>query len=134
MKFKRHVKLEHDLEQINIAPMIDVIFQMLIFFMLSSSFTFQSGIAIKLPRAITSDIIQEENLVVTITSEDIIYFNNTIVTVEELRGELNKPANKRRSILIKSDRRSSVGRIVDVWDLCREAGIEKLNIATNREK
>ena len=134
MKFKRHVKLEHDLEQINIAPMIDVIFQMLIFFMLSSSFTFQSGIAIKLPRAITSDIIQEENLVVTITSEDIIYFNNTIVTVEELRVELNKPLNKRRSILIKSDRRSSVGRIVDVWDLCREAGIERLNIATNQER
>ncbi|MCK5580368.1 MAG: biopolymer transporter ExbD, partial [Candidatus Omnitrophica bacterium] len=43
MKFKRHIKLERGLEQINMAPLIDVIFQLLIFFMLSSSFTFQSG-------------------------------------------------------------------------------------------
>ncbi|HBG61890.1 MAG: hypothetical protein A2Y03_03110 [Omnitrophica WOR_2 bacterium GWF2_38_59] len=133
MKFKRHTKLEHGLEQIDIAPLIDVIFQLLVFFMLSSSFTFQSGINVKLPKAVTSDIIKEENLIITITSENIIYLNSNISTLEELKSELEKIKGKNNPILIKADRRSSVGRIVDVWDLCRNLGIERINIATNQD-
>lgn len=132
MKFKRHTKLEHGVEQINIAPLIDVIFQLLIFFMLSSSFTFQSGINVRLPKAVTSDIIKEENLIITITSENIIYLNGKISTLKELKKALNKIKGKNNPILIKADRRSSVGRIVDVWDLCRNLGIERINIATNQ--
>ncbi|MBI5415209.1 MAG: biopolymer transporter ExbD, partial [Candidatus Omnitrophica bacterium] len=49
MKFKRHTKLEHGLKQIDIAPLIDLMFLLLIFFMLTSSFTLQSGINVKLP-------------------------------------------------------------------------------------
>lgn len=134
MKFKRHTKLEHGLGQIDIAPLIDVIFQLLIFFMLSSSFTFQSGINVKLPKAVTSDIIKEENLVVTITSENILYLNGVVTTLKELEQRLSQPNIKDRPLLIKADRRASVGRIVDIWDLCRNLGIERINIATNQER
>lgn len=133
MKFKRHTKLEHGLQQINIAPLVDVIFQLLVFFMLSSSFTFQSGINVRLPKAVTSDIIKEDNLIITITSENIIYLNSKISTLKELKNELGKIKGKNNPILIKADRRSSVGRIVDVWDLCRNLGIERINIATNQD-
>ena len=134
MKFKRYTKLEHGLEQIDIAPLVDVIFQLLIFFMLSSSFTFQSGINVKLPKAVTSDVIKEENLIVTITSENVIYLNGAITTLKELKQQLGRPDGKDRPLLIKADRRASVGRIVDVWDLCRTLGIEKINIATDQEQ
>ncbi len=133
MKFKRHTKLEFGLEQIDIAPLIDVIFQLLVFFMLSSSFTFQSGIHVKLPKAVTSDTIKEENFIITITSENIIYLNDQVITLKELKTKLQAPTIKNRPMLIKSDRRASMGRIVDVWDLCRNLGIEKINIATNQE-
>lgn len=134
MKFKRHTKIDHGFERINIAPLIDVIFQLLIFFMLSSSFTFQSGITVKLPKTITSDVVQEENYVITITSENIIYFNSQVITLKELESLLSKTSKKQTPILIKADRRASVGRIVDVWDLCRALGIERINIATNQKK
>ncbi|MDP8266681.1 MAG: biopolymer transporter ExbD [Candidatus Aceula meridiana] len=134
MKFKRHTKISHGFEQINIAPLVDVIFQLLIFFMLSSSFVFQSGIKVKLPKAITSEIIKEENLIITITSENVMYINNTVGTMKSLNAELAKKENKDRLILIKADRRSSLGRVIDIWDLCRELGIERVNIATNQEK
>jgi len=135
LKFKRHTQVESvGLEQINIAPLIDVIFQLLIFFMLTSSFTFQSGIDVRLPKAITSDIIKEENFTITVTGENVIYWNNKITTIKELRQELSRSAHKNRPILIKADRRSSVGRVVDIWDLCRELGIERINIATDQEK
>lgn len=132
MKFKRHTKLEHGLEQIDIAPLIDVIFLLLIFFMLSSSFVFQSGISVKLPKAVTSDIVKEENFIVTITSENVTYLNGEIVTLKELKQKLTRPGSQERPLLIKADRRASVGRIVDVWDLCRDLGIERINIATNQ--
>ncbi len=132
MKFRRHTKLEYGLEQIDIAPLIDVIFQLLIFFMLSSSFTFQTGIKVSLPKAVTSDAIKDENLIITITRENVIYLNGKVATMEELRHQLSKAADNGRALLIKADRRASVGRIVDVWDLCRNLGIEKINIATNQ--
>ena len=134
MKFKRNIKLENGLEQINMAPLIDVIFQLLIFFMLSSSFTFQSGINVKLPKAVTSDTVRDGNFVITITSENVIYLGNKVLTIKELTENLNTPAVRNRPILIKADRRASMGRIVDVWDLCRKIGIERINIATTRDK
>lgn len=135
MRFKHHIKSSKaGIEEINVAPLIDVIFQLLIFFMLSSSFTFQSGIHVKLPKAVTSDILQEENLIISITSEDVIYLNNTVYTTRELDKEIRQAVKNNRPILIKADRRASMGRIVDIWDLCRKMGAERINIATNKDQ
>ncbi len=134
MKFKRHNKLEHGLRQIDIAPMIDCLFLLLIFFMLTSSFTFQSGINVKLPKAVTSDVIQDQNVVVTITSENVIYLNGVVITLKELNRKLQDSEYKAKPLMIRADRRASVGRVVDVWDLCRKLGIERIHIATNQDQ
>ncbi len=102
--------------------------------MLTSSFTFQSGIKVKLPRAITSDVIKEESLTITVTSENIIYLDNAVSTIDEIRRTLEKSTNKNRPILIKADRRASLGRALDIWDLCRELGIEQVNLATDQRE
>lgn len=133
MKFKRYNKLEHGLRQIDIAPMIDCVFLLLIFFMLTSSFTFQSGINVKLPKAVTSDVIKEENVIVTVTRENVIYFNGAVITLKELSKKLEGFDYKKQPLLIRADRRASVGRVVDVWDLCRNLGIERIHIATNQD-
>ena len=133
MKFRRQSKLESGLKQIDLAPLIDVIFQLLIFFMLSSSFTFQSGIHVKLPKAVTSDVVKEENFILTITGENVAYLNDKVITMKELESTLQNPLLQKRPLLIKADRRASVGRVVDIWDMCRNAGIEKINIATNQD-
>lgn len=132
MRFKRHVKLEKALRAIDIAPLIDVVFLLLIFFMLTSNFIFQPGIRINLPRAITSDILSEENAVITITAENLIYHNGRLVTVKELSSALKRIASARRPVLIKADRKASLGRIVEVWDICRQEGISRVNIATSQ--
>ncbi|MBI5149600.1 MAG: biopolymer transporter ExbD [Candidatus Omnitrophica bacterium] len=132
MKFKRHTKLEHGLRQIDIAPLIDLMFLLLIFFMLTSSFTLQSGINVKLPKAVTSDVVKDENLIVTIARENVIYLNGEIITLKELNAKLQ--GHKDQSLLIRADRRASMGRVVDVWDLCRELGIERIHIATDQER
>lgn len=134
MRIFQRRKVQRGLDTMNMTPLIDIIFQLLIFFMLSSSFSFPSGIDVKLPKAVTSDAVQEQDLVITITSENVIYLNNAVVTSEELEKFLKIDENKKRPVLIRSDRRSSMGRIVDVWDLCRSLGVQQINIATNQRE
>ena len=133
MKFKRFAKPEQGLQFIAVTPLIDCIFLLIIFFLFASSLTVYSSIDVKLPKAVTSEIVREENVVILITSENIVYYHNKVVALSELKKELSQSENKKRLILIKADHRASVGRIVDIWNLCRHLGIERINIVTNRE-
>ncbi len=133
LKFKRNLVKSPTSYELSFTPLIAVIFLILVLFMLSSSLTFQKGIEVKLPKAVTSDTLQEKNSVVSITSENVIYLNKSVMTIKELEKILKNPKLQSRPLLIKADRRASVGRVVDIWDLCRKLGIEKLNIATNQE-
>ncbi len=133
MKFKRHMELEHGLRQIDIAPLIDMIFQLLIFFMLTSSFVMQPGIKVNLPKAVTSEVVQYENIEVMVSGENVTYINGKVVTTQELKKMFKEVANRKQAVLIKSDRRASLGRVVEIWDIARDLGITQVNIATNQE-
>ena len=133
MKFKRRIELEHGLHYIDIAPLIDIVFQLLIFFMLTSSFIMQSGIKVNLPKAVTSEVVKENNIVIAVSREDVVYINNNVFTNKELKAYLSKVSSSNKPILIKSDKRASLGRVVEVWDLCRDIGINQVNIAADQE-
>lgn len=124
--------MERVLSSIDFAPLIDVVFLLLIFFMLTSSFIFQPGIKVNLPRAITSEALSEKNIIITITAENLIYMDGKLVTINELSSRLKNIAGFRRSILIKADEKASLGRVVKIWDICRQEGISKVNIATSQ--
>ena len=135
MRFRaasRLPQLEKGSSTIDIAPLIDIVFQLLIFFMLTSSFIFQPGIKINLPKAVTSEVLHEQNLIITITAENLIYFDDKALTLTELNKKLTKEIiSSKKPLLIKADRRAMLARVVEVWDLCRAAGISQVNIATN---
>jgi len=133
MRFKRHVELEHGLKQIDIAPLIDVVFLLLIFFMLTSSFVIQPGIKVRLPRAVTSEVIKNENIEILVTGENVIYLFSRVVTPDEIRAFFKQTAKREQTILIKADRRASLGRVVEIWDMARDQGLTQINIATNQE-
>jgi len=133
MHFKKHMELEHGLKQIDIAPLIDMIFQLLIFFMLTSSFVMQAGIKINLPKAVTSDAVKYENIELVISGENVTYLKGKVVTTSELKPLIKQAAQRQQAILIKADKRASLGRVVEVWDLCRDSGVSQINIATDQE-
>ncbi len=133
MRFKRHMELEHGLKQIDIAPLIDMVFQLLIFFMLTSSFVMQPGIKVNLPKAVTSEIVKYENIEVILSGENVIYLNGKVVNSGELKDLLKQVAKRKQAILIKADKHASLGRVVEVWDMCRDLGLSQINIATNQE-
>jgi biopolymer transport protein ExbD len=127
------MQFEHGLGQLDIAPLIDIVFQLLIFFMLTSSFVFQPGIRINLPKAVTSDVVQDKNIVVSISAENVLYLSGKVATLDELKNHLQKIKQVSGSVLIKADKKAYLGRVVEVWDLCREIGLERVNIATNQD-
>lgn len=133
MRFKKHMELEHGLKQIDIAPLIDMVFQLLIFFMLTSSFVMQPGIKVNLPKAVTSEIVKYENIEVVVSGENVIYLNGKVLNMQELNNLLKTVAKRQQPILIKADRRASLGRVVEIWDMCRDLGIQQINIATSQE-
>ncbi|MDP2981163.1 MAG: biopolymer transporter ExbD [Candidatus Omnitrophota bacterium] len=130
MKFKRNLYIED--AQLDMVPLINCVFLLLIFFLLTSSFISQPGIKISLPKAVTSEVIQENTVVITITSDNRFYLNETPVTLLELKSKLEKTSTV-EPVLIKADRDVILSKVVNIWDFCRDLGIKQVNIATNQE-
>ncbi len=133
MRFKRHMELEHGLKQIEIAPLIDMVFLLLIFFLLTSNFVVQPGIKVDLPTALTSETLRLENIEIIISGENIVYFDTKAVTPGELKNLINQAAGRKQAIQIKADRRASLGKIVEIWDTCRDSGVGQISLATNQQ-
>lgn len=133
MKFKGRMQLEHGFKQMDIAPLVNIFFLLLIFFMLSSNFITQPGMNVDLPKAITSGVVKHDNLEIMVSSENAAYFSNKALDNQQLKDLLKLAAKRGQPILIKADRRASLGRVVEVWDLARDMGISQVNIATNQE-
>lgn len=128
MKFKRRLHIEKGTA--DLTPLLNVFFLLLIFFMFTSSFIFQPGIKVNLPKALTSEVIQQDNVVIVITRDDKLYLNDREINIEELTSNLRIIAKEKSSLLIKADSRASLGRIVEIWDMCRAHGVSQINIAT----
>lgn len=115
---------------VDIAPLIDVVFLQLIYFMLTSSFIMHPGIRITLPKAATSQTVSSSQLVITLTKDHVIYWGgDEVVTLKELRGRLAR-ADAGTPVLIRSDRYAYVDKLIQLWDLCREVGFREVHIAT----
>jgi len=130
MKFKRRINIEKGV--IDLTPLINVFFLLFIFFLFTSSYIFQPGIKVSLPKAVTSEVIQQESVVVTITKDDKIYLNEREITQGELASTLKLLAKEKTPLLVKADSSASLGRIVEIWDMCRNEGVLQVNIATDK--
>jgi biopolymer transport protein ExbD len=130
MRFKRRLKMEKGM--IDLTPMVNVFFLLFVFFLFTSSFIFQPGIKVSLPKAVTSEVMRLDNVTITITRDDKIYLEDKQITAEELTGRLKMIAKEKMGLLIKADSRAPLGRIVEIWDACRKEGVSQINIATNQ--
>ena len=129
MRFKRHMELERGLRQIDITPLIDMVFQLLIFFMLTSSFIMQSGIKVNLPKAVSAEPSGEKNVIITVSRENVLYLDRKVLTIRELKETLTNAQRNNIPVLIMADQHADLGRVVEVWDMARDLGVTEVNIA-----
>lgn len=131
MRFKGRLELERGLQQIDIAPLINVLFLLLIFFMLTSSFLLQPGIKIHLPKSVTSEAVQHENIPIEISAENTVFYNSTLMDALTLNALFGVVAKANKAVLIKADIRCSLGKVAEVWEMARSSGIAQVTIATS---
>lgn len=114
------------------TPMADIVFLLLIFFMLSSSFIVQPGIRLRLPKAVSSEIDLGRSVIIEIPAGGSIFVNDTKVSFEELPQVLGIAlANaEEKMAIIKADRKVPHGIVVKVMDIAKLSGAERLVIAT----
>lgn len=130
MKFKRRTKLEKGM--LDLTPMVNIFFLLFIFFLFTSSFIFQPGIKVSLPKAVTSEVVEQDNVILTITKDDKMYLEDKEISQEDLVSRLKILTKEKIGLLIKADSRAPLGRIVQIWDTCRREGVSQINIATNQ--
>ena len=117
---------------INITSLIDVLFLLLIFFMISSTFVEQPGMKLELPESKTSSVERISELVLKINADGTFVLNDKPVQLDSLEIEFKKllPFLEEKTLILKADKSIPHGIVVKTMDSAKLSGIEKLVIAT----
>jgi len=123
--------------RIDLTPMVDVVFLLLIFFMISTTFVETPGISIKLPEASSQTIDREPKEVkIYLSREGDIYHRDQKISLDGFKSLLaeHQSEAERTTVLLLADQESRHGKVVALMDLARDAGFVKLAIATEQRK
>lgn len=118
--------------EINLTPMLDVVFIMLIFFIVTTSFVKEAGIEVNRPSAATSEQKSKANIMVAIRNNNEIWIDKRMVDIRAVRANIEKlkALNSQNSIVIQSDKESKTDILIKVMDQIRLAGIKEISIST----
>jgi len=117
---------------INLTPLIDVLFILIIFFAVSSTFLEQPGIELDLPKAKSSEGHTTQRVIIYVDKDKNIFLNDNIVSINNLIDEVKKLSDVRKdkSIVLKADAAVPHGLVITIMDLLRQQGIYKIVVST----
>ena len=119
---------------VTMAPLIDMIFILLIFFLVTASFVRETGLGVTRPAAVTAEAQGGPGLIVTLTKEQQIYIDGEQVSLDRVRGlmEVFLSATPAGEIVVEADQDSRTGRLIEVLDQCRLAGARNIAVAARQ--
>lgn len=119
------------LSEINVTPFVDVVLVLLIIFMITAPMMIR-GIDVQVPRTETRNVNPEERLVLTVTKGNVIYLDDQQITLDRLQKVLTglQQRNPRAAIFLRADEKVSYGVVVQVMDVVKKAGIDRLGMVT----
>jgi len=117
--------------ELNVVPLIDVVFVLLIFTILTSSLTKETGVTVDKPQAQSADELNRQSILVAITREGTVHVNERQVDLESLQDVLRRmlAENALGEVVLIADRESNTGLLVNVMDACNLAGAKKISVA-----
>ncbi len=129
MRRQRRSSVEED--EVNLTPMLDVVFIMLIFFIVTASFVKESGMDVNRPDAATAVVKPRGNILVAITPNGQIWIDKRQVDVRSVRANIERlyAENPQGAVVIQADAESKNGLLVAVMDAAKLAGVENISIA-----
>lgn len=119
---------------VNLTPLIDMVFILLIFFLVTASFTKEAGIDVDRPSAQTAERQERGNLIIAVSQGGEIWIDNQQVDIRAVRAHVERlhAQNPEGTVIVMADKNSRSGMMVDVMDQVRLAGVENIAIAANR--
>ena len=127
------VESKKEEQHLDLTPMIDVVFQLLIFFMVTAVFAITPGLDIKLPEAEEAQAPEKENLFIVVDQDGNMKLNHKTVTFATLKDEIQSKReilDNTTMIIIQGDERATHGQIVNIMDIARSVGVVDQVIAT----
>lgn len=122
---------EDEAEEINMTPMLDVVFIMLIFFIVTASFVKEAGIDVNRPEAATAVKKERTNILVAISDQGEIWINKRQIDVRAVQANIErlKAENPQGSVVIQADKKATTETLIKVMDASRAAGVFDVSIA-----
>ena len=126
---RRHAHTED--AEINITPMLDIVFIMLIFFIVTTSFTKETGAAIVKPIAEQAVSLRNGTILIGVKSNDDIWMSKRLIELREVRSmvEQARAENPKGSVVIVADKNSRIGTVTQVMDQVKMAGVQGIAIS-----
>ena len=126
---------EQPQSEVNMTPMLDVVFIMLIFFIVTATFVKPAGIEVDPPQASTAMVQEKANILVAIDADDRIWINRREVDVRAVRPNIERlhAENPKGTVVIEADRDSRNEVLVQVMNASRQAGVFDIALAAEAD-
>jgi biopolymer transport protein ExbD len=121
-------------QDIDLAPLLDVVFILLIFFIVTTVFVKETGVEVDKPTAVSSQQLQKSILLLAVTQDGKVMYGGTNIGINGIRATLLQATqNDKRPLVIQADKQVTTERLVQVIDQAKLAGIEQINLASEVE-
>ena len=130
---KRRLQEVEDEIDLNITPMLDIVFIILIFFVVSTSFVKESGVDVNRPSASTAERKERGNIMIGITEDNTVWIDKRQVDIRAVRANIERlhAENPEGAVVIQADRDARTGVLVQIIDQSRLAGVSNVSIAAS---
>ena len=122
--------------ELNMGPLMDLVFLLLIFFIVTTTFVKETGIEVHRPSAKTAAKQEKSTILIGVSKEGTIYMENRVIDIRAVRAHVEKllAENPEAGVILVADKKSETGIIVNVIDQCRLAGAKGVSVAAKIEE
>ena len=131
---RRSLRRSSKTEGINMAPLIDMVFILLIFFMVTTSFVKETGIDVQRPTASTAVLKEKGNILIGVNANGHVFLERKQIDVRSVRAHIERclAENPEGAVVIVADKASYTGVVIQVIDQCRLAGARNVSMAASK--
>ncbi len=131
---KRSAKADDEAGVIDLTPMLDVVFIMLIFFIVTATFVKEPGVEVNRPDAVTARQ-KSSNILIAVTPENKIWINKREIDARQVKNQIQLllAENPKSGVVVQADTGANIKTLTEVAQAAREAGVEDVSIATDKK-
>ncbi|MGY4879510.1 ExbD/TolR family protein [Vreelandella aquamarina] len=132
MRRRRSTDATADSNEVNLTPMLDVVFIMLIFFIVTTSFIKESGVEIERPESSAASPRPDAQVLIAVTPEGAVWVDGKPVDVHRVGQQVADMLSDDGAVVIQADRASTTGLLIEVMDRLKQAGVDQIAVAASR--